>query len=139
LTTKTLTGASALLIALTCCVVVAGQTRATGSRLAFSHALPNMRGDHLQAKVVEVTYGPGESSAAHRHPCPVVGYVVEGSVRIKIGDGAEVVYKAGEAFYEDPNSLHAVSANASRTSPARLLAMFTCDNDAALVTPEPAR
>ena len=115
---------------------LAGQNGTPASRLAFTHALPSLQGNRLQAKVVEVTYGPGESSVAHRHPCPVVGYVLEGSVRIKIGDGAATVYRAGEAFFEDANALHEVSANASTTTPARLLAMFTCDTDAPLVTPE---
>jgi quercetin dioxygenase-like cupin family protein len=134
---KVIAAASAAVIALTCCIAAAGQARAAASRLAFSHPLPALRGDRLDAKLVEVSYAPGESSAAHRHPCPVIGYVLEGSVRIKIDDGAETIYKTGEAFYEDANALHAVSANASTTAPARLLAMFTCDHEAPLVTPEP--
>jgi quercetin dioxygenase-like cupin family protein len=129
-------GVSAAVVSVAC-VAVAGQAGATaGSRLAFSHSLPALRGDRLQTKVVEVTYGPGESSAAHRHPCPVVGYVLEGSIRSKVGSGPETVYKTGEAFFEDTNALHAVSANASTTTRARLLAVFTCDTDAPLVTPE---
>src|SRR4051812_7529550 len=116
-------GAFSAAIALTCCLAAAGQAPATRSRLAFSHLLPAMHGDRLKAPLVEVTYGPAESSAAHRHPCPVVGYVLEGSIRSKVGDDAEVVYKAGESFFEDANALHAVSANASTTAPARLLAV----------------
>src|SRR5579862_7574638 len=56
------------------------QSKATAKgRLAFSHDLPKLDGDHLQAKLAEVIYGPGGSSPAHSHPCPVIGYVVEGS------------------------------------------------------------
>src|SRR3954463_13198475 len=102
---KWVAGTATATILLAGVVVVVGQTPAAGSRLAFSHALPAMQGDRLQAKMVEVTYGPGESSPAHRHPCPVVGYVLEGSIRSKVGSGPEMVYKAGEAFYEDANSL----------------------------------
>jgi quercetin dioxygenase-like cupin family protein len=40
---------------------------------------------------------------------------------------AENTYAAGESFYEAPNSVHIVSANASRQDPVRFLAYFTCD------------
>ncbi len=54
------------------------------SRLVRSHPLPKMDGDHLKVSVVEVAYGPGDSSAPHSHPCPVVGYVVEGALRMQV-------------------------------------------------------
>ena len=60
---------------------------------------------------VEVTYGPGESSAAHRHPGITIAYVLEGEVRSKIGDGPEKTYTTGEMFLETPGELHAVSGN----------------------------
>src|SRR5438270_8961366 len=76
------------------------------ARLAFSHDLPRMDGTHLQAKLVEVTYGPGESSLPHTHPCPIVGYVLEGAVRMRVGGSPEVVYQAGEGFYVEANAEH---------------------------------
>ena len=42
---------------------------------------PIVNGDHLKATVVEVHYGPGESSPPHSHSCAVVGYVVEVALR----------------------------------------------------------
>ncbi len=39
----------------------------TRTRVAFSHALPPLDGSRLKATVVEVTYGPGKSFAAHSH------------------------------------------------------------------------
>jgi quercetin dioxygenase-like cupin family protein len=38
-------------------------------------------------------------------------------------DTPEKVYKQGEMFYEWPGSTHLVSANGSKTGPAKLLAM----------------
>jgi len=116
---------------------VLGSAVPAQARMVFSHALPRMDGAHLEAKLVEVTYEPGGSSPPHRHPCAVVGYVVEGALRVRVNDGAEVIARAGESFYEAPNDLHAVSANASRTEPVKFLAYFTCDHDAPLVTPAP--
>jgi quercetin dioxygenase-like cupin family protein len=101
-------------------------------RLAFSHDLPRLEGSHLKATIVEVTYGPGESSPPHSHPCPVVGYVIEGALRTQVRGEAETIYRAGESFYEAPDGVHQVSANASGTRPVKFLAYFVCDHDAPL-------
>jgi quercetin dioxygenase-like cupin family protein len=121
--------------ALAAAMVLCG--RAQEVRPVFTHALPVLDGGKLQAKVVEVTYGPGESSAAHSHPCAVIGYVLEGAVRMQVKGEPEAVYKAGQSFYEAPNGVHAVSANASKTERARFLAYFTCDHETPLTVPAP--
>jgi quercetin dioxygenase-like cupin family protein len=105
------------------------------SHIAFSHSLPQLDGGHLDVKVVEVTYGPGGSSGVHSHPCPVIGYVVEGALRVQVEGESERIYKAGELFYEAPHGAHLVSANASQEVPARLLAYFVCDHETPLTVP----
>ena len=107
-------------------------------RVAFSHALPAMDGSRLKVTVVEVTYPPGGASASHSHPCPVVGYVIEGEYRTQVKGGPVAIVRAGETFYEEPNGVHTVSANASDKRPVRFLAYFTCDNDAPLSAPAQA-
>ncbi len=102
------------------------------ARVVLTEGLPKMDGAHLKATLVEVNYGPGESSEPHSHPCPVIGYVVAGSLRTQVRGEKEAVYRAGESFYEPANGVHAVSANASQTEPAKLLAYFVCDHDAPL-------
>jgi quercetin dioxygenase-like cupin family protein len=53
-----------------------------------------------------------------------------------MNDGPKRIYRAGEGFFEEPGSLHRVSRNASKTEPAKLLAVFVVDtNDKALTTP----
>ncbi len=99
------------------------------ARLVISQGLPRLDGEHLRLKLVEVSYGPGGSSEPHSHPCPVVGYVVEGELRTQVNGQPEVIYRAGESFYEEPNRVHLVSANASQERPVRFLAYFTCDRD----------
>ena len=49
------------------------------ARVVIVHALPRLNGNRLKATLLRVTYPPGESSAPHAHPCPVVGYVLEGA------------------------------------------------------------
>jgi len=102
------------------------------ARVALSHALPRLDGTHLKASVVEVHYGPGESSPQHTHPCSVVGYVVEGAIRTQVKGEPEAIHEAGEAFYEAPNGIHEVSANASQTQPATFIAYLVCDHDTPL-------
>jgi quercetin dioxygenase-like cupin family protein len=118
----------------------AAQGDSTGqSRPVLSHSLPRLDGTRLVVTVVEVIYRPGESSPPHSHPCPVIGYVLEGAVRSQVQGEPEAIYRAGESFYEAPGGTHLVSANASRKVPARFLAYFTCDRDTPLSVPPPAR
>jgi len=107
----------------------------SGARPVFSHDLPQLDGKHLSAKLVEVSYAPGDSSPPHSHPCPVIGHVVEGAIRSQVRGQRDSVYTAGQSFYEAPNGVHQISANASRTQPAKLLAYFVCDRDVPLTTP----
>jgi hypothetical protein len=66
------------------------------------------------------------SRTAHTHPDSAFIYatVLEGAIRSKINNGPEKVYRAGESWAEVPCDRHAVSANASDTQAARLLAVF---------------
>jgi quercetin dioxygenase-like cupin family protein len=104
-------------------------------RLACTHTLPKLDARQLKATLVEVTYGPGASSAPHSHPCPVIVYVVEGALRAKVKGEPETVYQAGESFYEAPNGVHEVSGNASQTKPVKFVAYFVCDHDTPLSVP----
>ncbi len=102
------------------------------SRTVFSQALPRLDGSRLKVTTVEVTYPPGGSSTPHSHPCAVIGYVLKGSVRMRVKGAASSIYKAGDSFYEAPNGVHLVSENVSAKEPVTFLAYFICDHSAAL-------
>ncbi|MBA4097225.1 MAG: cupin domain-containing protein [Rhodospirillum sp.] len=95
--------------------------------VVFDHALPNVPGKSMKGVLVE--YPPGGSSPAHTHPNSAFIYatVLEGAIRSQVNDGPVTVYRAGENFSEMPGDHHAVSANASKTEPAKLLAVFVVD------------
>ncbi|OCP34908.1 cupin domain-containing protein [Ensifer sp. LC163] len=97
--------------------------------IVFDHALPNVPGKSMKGVLVE--YGPGGASPGHTHPDSAFIYatVLEGSIRSSVNGAPERVYEAGENFYEEPGARHGVSANASDTKPARLLAVFIVDTD----------
>ncbi|KAA6456911.1 cupin domain-containing protein [Acidobacteria bacterium AB60] len=115
--------------------LVAQEMAQRSSRTAFTHTLPELKGDHLRVDLVEVNYGPSAGSPPHSHPCPVIGYVLEGTVRMQVRGQVEATYTAGQSFYEDPNGAHIVSANDSQSKPAKFLAFFVCDHDGPLSTP----
>jgi len=110
-----------------------------GPKVVFQHDLPDVNLKNWSATVVEVSYGPGESSAAHRHPGITIAYVLEGEIRSKVGDDPEKTYRVGEMFLETPGQLHAVSGNASSTKPAKLLAILLAEKGAQLTTPSQTR
>lgn len=99
----------------------------------LEHAIDGMPG--LQFSVVRVRYAPGESGGAHHHTAPLVGYVVSGALRSRVGDGPERVYPAGESFYEPANAVHHVSANASATEPVTFIAVFVTAPNSVLTVP----
>ena len=100
----------------------------------FQRPIPNIPGKSLVA--VEVDYPPGAASQPHAHAKSafIYAYVVSGAIESQVNDGATRVYRAGESFFEDPGSTHPVSRNASKTSPAKLLAVFVVDSDDSKLT-----
>ena len=102
--------------------------------LVYEHALPNVPGKSIKGVLVE--YGPGASSSAHTHAKSAFIYatVLGGAIRSSVNDGPVVTYRAGESFSEMPGDRHTVSENASKTAPAKLLAVFVVDTDEKVLT-----
>ncbi|GJE01567.1 cupin domain-containing protein [Methylobacterium isbiliense] len=100
----------------------------------FDHAIPNLPGKSLRG--VLVAYAPGGASPAHTHAPSafIAATVLEGAIRSQVNDGPVRTYRAGEHFVERPGDRHAVSANASDTEPARLLAVFVVDTAETVLT-----
>lgn len=114
-------------------ILLQGQTAQDArTRIVFSQSLPQLDATHLKVTTVEVTYPPGGSSTPHSHPCPVIGYVLRGAVRMQVKGGPASVYRPGDSFYEAPNGVHLVSANASTKEPAVFLVYFICDHSGPL-------
>ena len=103
----------------------------------FSHPISNVPGKSLVA--VEVSYPPGGASAPHHHSDSafIYAYVVSGQVASQVEGQPEHIYRAGECWYEMPGAHHLISRNASKTEPAKLLAVFVVETeDNALTTPD---
>src|SRR5215475_9314912 len=127
-----------LLIALPFGSVLADAPKSKNAKvtLVYQHELPNVPGKSIKGVLVE--YGPGGYSPGHRHAKSAFIYatVLEGAVHSQVNDGPVTTYKAGQSFSEMPGDLHRISANASETEPAKLLAVFVVDtSEKELTTP----
>jgi len=109
----------------------AGSTLDTVEPIA-SYALPNVPGKRVT--IVRVFYGPGGFTRAHRHAGSVTAYITKGEIRSQLAGGPVETFKVGQSFFEPPGATHLVSANASNTEPAELIAVFVADEGAQLTT-----
>jgi quercetin dioxygenase-like cupin family protein len=111
-------------------------TRDSKVTLVYEHPLPSVPGKSVKGVLVE--YGPGGYSSAHTHAKSALIYatVLEGAILSAVNGGETKIFIAGQNFTELPGDRHDVSANASKTEPAKLLAVFVVDtDDTALTTP----
>lgn len=130
------------IVAATCAAIMTpGSVAAHDGRtetvtLKFDQAIPNIPGKSLV--VQEVDYAPGAASPPHTHAKSafIYAYVLSGEIESKVNDGETRIYKAGDSWSEPPNASHPISRNASKSEPAKLLAVFVVDSDdKALTTP----
>lgn len=104
--------------------------------LKFNEPITNIPGKSLV--ILEVDYAPGAASPSHTHANSafIYAYVLSGAIESKVNDEEARIYKPGDSWSETPGATHSISRNASKTEPARLLAVFVVDtNDTALTTP----
>jgi quercetin dioxygenase-like cupin family protein len=92
-----------------------------------------------EVRMLTVEYVPGGASLAHRHNAQVFVYVLEGAVKMQVAGGPLLTLGPGETFYEGPDDVHAVSANASATKPARILVFMIKDAGAPVTVPAASR
>jgi quercetin dioxygenase-like cupin family protein len=87
-------------------------------------ALVGVPGKELLMLTVE--YLPGGASLPHRHDAQVFVY----ELTMQVAGSPAVTLKAGQTFYETPADVHLVSANASKTAPAKILVFMVKDKNA---------
>lgn len=88
----------------------------------------------MEATFVEVSFEPGQDSAAHRHPGFVLGYVLEGQFRFGVQGEPEKILGPGSVFYEPPGAVHTASGSAGPGT-ARILAIIIAEKGAPVTLP----
>jgi quercetin dioxygenase-like cupin family protein len=83
----------------------------------------------MDVVVITVTYPPGGSTPAHKHPGFTYAYVLKGTVISALDQKPAMTYTEGESWSEQPMQEHRISRNASQTAPAELLVFFVVPHD----------
>lgn len=99
----------------------------------MSQALADIPGK--EGLMLLVDYPPGAADPIHRHDASAFVYVLEGNIVMQVEGGREVTLAPGQTFYEGPSDIHLVGRNASRTQPARFLAVLVKTQGAPALTP----
>ena len=73
----------------------------------------------FDAVLVELNFQPGVSVPEHRHPGPILGYVVDGQMRTAINHQSDQVVPAGGAFFEPHGALHTSFSSANPDAPVQ--------------------
>jgi quercetin dioxygenase-like cupin family protein len=76
-----------------------------------------------------VTLSEGQPVPKHYHPCPVVGYVVSGSVLFQVEGQESKILKAGDAFYEPKDKIILHFDNASKNESLSFVAFYLKEQD----------
>ncbi len=90
----------------------------------------------MMLTVRKLEFAPGAVGESHRHPGPVVVYVLSGSVEVHLSGQPPKVFHAGESFSEDAHQLHISTRNISKTKPVRLISYIISHKGEALTQPE---
>src|SRR4030095_1399687 len=110
------------------------QTPATNVTTLLKEAIAELPGREIIMVTLDIP--PGGGSPPHRHPGhPIFGYVLEGADKLKLDQGTETILTKGQTFHEAPGQLHAVSANASLTEPAKVLAFVVAESGKPITVP----
>jgi quercetin dioxygenase-like cupin family protein len=88
-------------------------------------------------EVREINFEPGQETGRHVHPCPVLGYIVEGSAVVQVEGQAEQRLAAGDAFYEPAEAVMRFD-NASSNHPLKFICYYLLDGKQDLIRMLPA-
>lgn len=91
----------------------------------------------FEAVLVELNIPPGQrgSAPAHRHPGPVLGYVVEGQMRFAIDNEPERVLPVGGTFFEPSGAVHTTTGSARPDGPTRVVVFMLVPTGSPLTAP----
>ena len=79
------------------------------------------------------------ASLPRRHDAQVFVYVLQGELTMQVAGSPAVTLRQGETFYENPADVHLVSANASKTAPAKILVSMVKNKGAPVSRDVPPR
>ena len=88
--------------------------------------------------VREIDFQPNQTTGLHRHPCPVVSYVVEGTIRFQIRGQKMQIIHAGQVCYEPAGAIIEHFDNASDLAFAKFIPYYLLNGQKELIEMLPA-
>ncbi|NPU83915.1 MAG: cupin domain-containing protein [Syntrophaceae bacterium] len=85
--------------------------------------LEYMRTDRPEVTAAVVEIAPGAQTGWHLHRVPVYAYVLEGTLKVLMGDGTALTFEKGQAILEVQNTAHN-GVNIGK-EPVRLIVFYT--------------
>lgn len=92
----------------------------------------------FEAVLVELNFQPGVSAPEHRHPGPIIGYVVDGQMRTAIDHQPDQIVPAGGTFFEPHGALHTAFSSAKPDEPVHAVAVLVVPSGSPLTERPPA-
>ena len=92
----------------------------------------------FEAVLVQLNIPPGQVSSGpgHRHPGPVLGYVVEGQMRFAINHEPEKILPTGGTFFEPSGAVHTTNGSARSDGLTRAVVFMLVPKGSPLTSPE---
>ncbi|MBN8854609.1 MAG: hypothetical protein BGO55_22010 [Sphingobacteriales bacterium 50-39] len=81
----------------------------------------------------EIHFAPGQKGGLHFHPCPVTGYIIEGTAMLQVDGEGEQVLPAGSAFFEPADARILHFDNHSDTEPMVFVAFYLLNGEQKLI------
>jgi quercetin dioxygenase-like cupin family protein len=82
-------------------------------------------GRHVdRVEIKRIDLAPGQATGPHRHPCPVVGHILSGSIQFQIEGRPAKTLRAGDAFFEPANLRIKSFDNSSSKESASFVAYY---------------
>ena len=88
--------------------------------------------------VREIDFQPNQTTGLHRHPCLVVSYVVEGTIRFQIRGQKTQIIHAGQVCYEPAGAIIEHFDNASDHASAKFIPYYLLNGQKELIEMLPA-
>jgi quercetin dioxygenase-like cupin family protein len=77
-----------------------------------------------RVEIKQIDLAPAQRTGLHSHPCPVVGYVVSGTIRFQVEGEAQETLSEGTAFFEPADTKIAQFDNALAEASATFVAFY---------------
>ena len=83
--------------------------------------------------VREITFARSQQTGRHKHPCPVIGFIAEGTALLEVEGQPPLKLPMGSSFYEPAGTTILRFDNASSSAPLQFIAHYLLNGKQELI------